>query len=94
MTREAEIRRAQRAQEVLNNDVFVEAWDMIEAEIYRQWRESRNAGDREQLHQLLGLHGKIKAALEAVMRSGDITKAQLQRDQTRAESQVAYLAGR
>lgn len=86
MSAEADILRGRRAQEVLDNEVYIEAHAAVEAEIIRQWREARNADDREQLHQLLLMHGKGKEALESVMRSGAIADAELQRRMGRAEA--------
>lgn len=85
MSHEAEVMRGKRAQEVLDNEVYAEAWTAIETEIIRQWREARNADDREQLHQLLMMHGKARTALEAVMRSGQVAEAELSRKLSRAE---------
>jgi hypothetical protein len=85
MSLEADVQRGKRAQEVVDNEVYAEAWAGIETEIIRQWREARNPEDREQLHQLLLMHGKAKTALEAVMRSGQVAEAELSRKLSRAE---------
>lgn len=90
MSLEQEAMRGRRAQEVLENEVYADAHSAIEAEIIHLWRESRDAGDREQLHQLLGLHVKLKNAIEGVMRSGEIASAELARKQTKAEQMAGY----
>lgn len=94
MSNETDSRRGQRAREIIENEVYAEAWAAIEQEIITQWRQARNADDREQLHQLLLMHGKAKAALETVMRTGEVAQAELRRQQTRAESMTGYLSQR
>lgn len=85
MSLEADVQRGKRAQEVLDNEVYVEAWAQIEQETIRLWREARSTQDREQLHQLLLMHEKAKTALESVMRRGQLAEAELGRKQSRAE---------
>lgn len=85
MSHEAEVQRGKLAQEVLDNPVYVESHAAIEQELIRQWREARDQQDREQLHQLLLMHERAKAAMEAVMRTGKLAEAELQRKLTRAE---------
>lgn len=92
MSDEQDVERGRRAQEVLENTVYIEAHDAIEGEIVRLWRESKNAQDREQLHALLGLHGKLKTALESVMRSGEIGRAELLRKRGRMGQVLDALA--
>lgn len=94
MSHEADVLRTKRAQEVLENEIYAEAWTQIEQEIIRQWREARNPQDREQLHQLLLMHGKAKTALESVMRSGRVAEAELARKQSRAEQIGSAYAAR
>jgi hypothetical protein len=83
---ERDRQRGQLAQAVLDNPIYAEAHEAIEAEIIRQWREARNADDREQLHQLMLTHAKVKAVLEAVMRTGTVAAAELDRKMGRAEA--------
>lgn len=85
MSHEQEAMRGKRAQEVLDNEVYAEAWAAIEKEIIAQWRDARNQADREQLHQLLLMHGKARNALETVMRTGLLAEAELSRKLSRAE---------
>ena len=94
MGHESDALRGKRAQEVLDNEVYAEAWAAIETEIIAQWREARNQADREQLHQLLLMHGKAKNALETVMRDGQVAQAELSRKLSRAEQQIGYLSQR
>jgi hypothetical protein len=85
MSLELDALRGKQAQEIIENPIYAESFDAIRAEIIGQWEASRDAADREQLHQLLGLLSKAKTALESVMRSGEVASAELARKQTRAE---------
>jgi hypothetical protein len=88
VSHETDVQRGKRAQEVLDNEVYAEAWAAIEAEIIAQWRGARNPADREQLHQLLLMHGKARNALESVMRTGLLAEAELSRKLSRAEQMM------
>lgn len=90
MSLETEARRGLLAKEVLDNEIYTEAHASVEAEIIRLWREARDPADREQLHALLGLHDKIRTAMESVMRSGELAQAELARKQTQAENMALY----
>jgi hypothetical protein len=89
---QTEMERGNRAREVIENEVYAEAWAAIEKEIIEQWRSARNPQDREQLHQLLLMHAKAKTALESVMRSGQIAEAEIARKQSRAEQMIGRLS--
>jgi hypothetical protein len=94
VSHESDALRGRQAQEVLDNPIYAEAWAAIEKEIISQWREARNPQDREQLHQLLLMHERAKAAMASVMRSGEVATAELQRRQSRAEQMVTGLRPR
>lgn len=85
MSHETEAKRGLRAEEVLTNEVYVEAYRLLEQEVISKWRASRNQDEREQLHQLLLMLGKVQNALETVMRTGQLAQAELDRKRTRAE---------
>ena len=82
---ESDRERGRLAREVLDNPIYAEAHTAIEQEVIKQWREARNPADREQLHQLLLMHERAKAAMESVMRTGQLAEAELQRKTSRAE---------
>lgn len=82
MTDEHDVMRGEQAREVLENPVYLDAYGQVEQELYRQWRESRNQHDREQLHQFLMMLSKVKTAMEATMRSGQIAKDKLLQKQS------------
>jgi hypothetical protein len=86
--------RGKQAQAIIEDPIYIEAHAAIEHEVVQQWREARNPQDREQLHQLLLMHGKAKTALESVMRTGLLAEAELSRKLSRAEQQIGYLSQR
>lgn len=77
-----EAQRGQLAEQVLNNPVYRDAYELIESELVRLWRESRDRDEREQLHQLQRMLGKVQEALSSTMRSGQVAVRELQRKQT------------
>lgn len=85
MSLEAEALRGKQAQEVIDNPIYAEAWTALEQGIIEQWRAARNPADREQLHQLLLMHEQARTALESVMRTGELARAELARKLSRAE---------
>lgn len=80
-----EAQRGQQAQAVLDNPVYSESYALIEAEITRKWRESRDKDEREQLHLLLRMLDKAKNVLESTMRAGKLAEAEIARKKTLAE---------
>lgn len=80
-----EAQRGQLAEQVLRNAVYVDAYGLIESELTRLWRESRDRDEREQLHQLLKMLTKVQTVLESTMRTGQVATAELQRKQTLAQ---------
>ena len=73
------------ADEVLKNPVYAESYELIEQEITRKWRDSRDALEREQLHQLLRMLEKARTVLEATMRSGQVAAKELERKRSLPE---------
>jgi hypothetical protein len=82
---ENEALRGQMAASVLDNPVYAESYTLIEQEITRLWRESRDADEREQLHQLLRMLDKARNVLESTMRSGKVAAKELQRQRSLPE---------
>lgn len=80
-----EAQRGQLAEQVLKNEVYAGAYGLIESELTRLWRESRDRDEREQVHQLLRMLSKVQTVLESTMRSGQVATAELQRKQTLAQ---------
>lgn len=77
MSDEIDADRGRLAEDVLNNPVYQSAYTTIEDEVIKSWRECKNIEDREQLHKLLKLLGKVKAAMESTMRKGQLAQDNL-----------------
>lgn len=85
MSLEIEADRGRLAQDVLDNEVYAESYGLIEQEIARKWRDSRDAKEREQLHQLQRMLDKARNVLEQTMRSGKVASAELERKRSLSE---------
>ena len=85
MTNEQEAQRGQLAEAVLTNPVYSGAYALIEQELTRLWRESRDRDEREQLHQLLRMLVKVQTVMESTMRSGQVAARELQRKRSLPE---------
>lgn len=85
MTDEADMRRGQLAEDVLNNEVYVDSCDRIKQGIRQKWEDSRDRDDREHLHRLLMAVRLIESELASVMRSGKVAAKELERKRTLSE---------
>lgn len=85
MSYEDDLRRGQLAEAVLTNEVYADAYSKIEHGILSAWRESGDAAEREQLHKLLKLLGKVQNIMESTMRSGQIAAKELERKKSLSE---------
>lgn len=85
MSLESDSERGRLAADVLNNAVYAESYTLIEQELTRLWRESRDPVEREELHRLLRMLDKARNVLETTMRSGKLASADLARKRTLAE---------
>lgn len=74
-----EAQRGQLAQQVLDNPVYAQSYGLIESELVRKWKESRDPVEREQLHQLLRMLEKARNVIESTMRSGKVAAAEIER---------------
>lgn len=84
-TADDDIRRARSAQGVLESDAYREAYATVDAALVKLWRDSRDPADREDLHKMLGLLGRVQAVMEAALRNGEITEREILRKRTFAE---------
>lgn len=72
------ITRARRASEVLENPLYVEAWQAVESEIYKRWKDSP-VGDVEGQHELRLMHHvlqSVKAQFDSIVRDGQMAQAE------------------
>jgi hypothetical protein len=80
MSLQNESQRGDMARQVLENEVYAEAYTLLEAEITRAWRESRDQAEREELHRALRSLSKVKTVLESTMKSGQVALDKLRRN--------------
>jgi ribosome-binding ATPase YchF (GTP1/OBG family) len=85
MSLQNEAQRGELAKQVIENEVYAEAYTLLEQEITRAWRDSRDAAEREELHRALRSLVKVQKVLESTMNSGKVAAATLQAEKTRAQ---------
>jgi hypothetical protein len=73
------------AEAVLSNEVYAEAYELIERELYAKWQESRDAADRESLHRFHLMLDKVRKCLELTMQTGKVAQSELERKATLQE---------
>jgi hypothetical protein len=85
MTPDMEVQRGEQAKELLDNPLFVESYDKIEAEIKAAWEASpvRDVEGREKLYQMLMIARKFKAHFESVVNTGKMARRTLSEVVTR-----------
>ena len=73
-----------RAKEVIENEVFVDAFEQIQKEVIEQWTNSpaRDAAGRESLWQYLMILRKVKANLTTTMETGKLARLELEHQRT------------
>lgn len=76
---EREIQRGERAAQLLQDDLIVEALDKVEREYTEQWKNSpvRDAEGREKLFLMVKTAQKFRMELESVMETGQLAKLSL-----------------
>ena len=80
MTPEQRIYNGDRANEVLENEAFQQAFDDIENEVIEQWKNSpaRDEAGREKLWTYLMLLKKLKAQITTTLETGKLAKLDLE----------------
>lgn len=78
-TIEKRIHDGARAREVLENEVFLDAFSAIENEVIEKWKTSpaRDAEGREKLWAYLQLLQKVKAHLTSTMETGRLAQLEI-----------------
>ena len=93
MTLETRIYAADRAGEVLNNEVFNQVWQDYRLEITNQWQNSpaRDQEGREKLWLMLKLADKLESHLRTSLETGTMARLELTHQQNmfdRAKSAI------
>ena len=84
-----------KAKEILESDVFIDAFEQLETEIIKQWSESpaRDLEGREKLWQLLTIAKKFQTILQTTLETGKLASLELERQKTllqRAKESVSW----
>jgi len=90
MSDQLEADRGRLAKAVLENPIYAESYALLEAELTRAWRSSRNPDEREEIHQKLLMLDTVRGIVESVMRTGQLAEDALKRKQTQAERMAAF----
>jgi len=86
MSPEEEVQRGGRAQRVLGDEMYKEAFDTIQARIVGLLAQSETVGEqRERLNALLVAHNKVKQYMEQVVIGGKMAAEQIEHDRTLKE---------
>jgi hypothetical protein len=85
MSHEADALRGKQAQQVIENEIYAGAYTQVEEAITGLWKASRDPLEREELHKMLGLLGKVRGVFESAMRSGEVAEKELQRKRSLKE---------
>lgn len=69
-------RKGSEAKDLLENPILVEAFDVLEAEYLKAWRQSKPADEeeRERLWLAVGILDEIKRHLRVVVENGTMAK--------------------
>ena len=90
MTLQTDVQRGEMARQVLENEVYAEAYTLLESEITRAWRESRDRDEREELHRALRSLAKVRTVLES-MAQADLACWEIVTDRGRLQQRVDQL---
>lgn len=81
MTPDEEIRRGRHARNVLDDEVYREAYDAVRDRIVSQLSLAETVGDkRERLNTLLVALATVQRYMEQVMQTGKMAAEQIERD--------------
>jgi hypothetical protein len=93
MTLEERMYRGDKAREIIENDVYRDAFEQIRQELINAWEISpaRDAEGREKIYLMLGLLGKVERALTATMEDGKIAKHELNHHESLLEKAKQFV---
>jgi len=86
MTNDQKIQRGKRALEILEDEVFQEAFDAVKERLTRQWIDSKAEDDRNEIWKTMKLLENVKWQLELYMEDG--TQEKMLRDDADKAEQV------
>ncbi|WP_157900149.1 hypothetical protein [Rhodoferax koreensis] len=87
MSLEAKIHQASRAKEVLDNEVYQQAFTDYKTEIIKQWETSpaRDEDGRQRLWLMLATLNKVQSMLQTTMETGKLAAQELEHKKSIAD---------
>lgn len=87
----AEIDRARRAAEIVDDPLYREAFEAVRAELMREWAATaaHETERRERVWQASDLLGRVQSHLAEIMTTGRLAKLQLEREESRMQRVTA-----
>lgn len=91
---EEKIARGFRAKEILEDEIYLETFELVKKELLTTWENSpvRDAEGREKLYMMLGLLNKLQSVLQTTMDTGKISAAELKHQQSLVEKMKDWAA--
>jgi len=83
MTATEELKRAQLAREVLDNEVYQESMAQLQTEILAKWQNEVDQGQREWLWSMIRASKRLEKVLEQTMVTGQLRAKQIEMEQGR-----------
>ena len=73
-----------RAKEALENEAYIQAFDLIKSEVLQQWADSpaRDTEGREKLWLMQSLLNKLQQTLKTTMETGKLASLELEHKRT------------
>jgi len=79
---EREAARGQQAKDLLENELYKEAWDKVESAIIQKWKDCgiREKDSQLELKQMFHVLSEVKRYVQVVVETGKMAQIQLTRD--------------
>lgn len=84
LTLEHEAQRGVRAKHILEDEVYRDAWNAVEASIVDRWKSSpiADAEGQQKLRMMLHVMASVRRQLEDTMDTGKLASAQIEEEQS------------
>ena len=83
MTATEELKRAQLAKEVIDNEVYKESMAQLQTEILAKWQNELDHAQREWLWSMIRASKRLEKVLEQTMVTGQLRAKQIEMEQGR-----------
>lgn len=82
MTPDEELRRGEQARQVIENEIYTEAWQSVREGIIGAWESApiRDKEGQNELKLMLKLLTDVRRNIETVMNTGKMAKIQIERE--------------